>query len=831
MTRGAASTLARLWRPEDERCRVERFGGKGRRLSAHTLRLGRTRKPLRSAAHDWGQRARLRSVRARLLLFAVLVAAPLGLAMAGLLGWSYLRERDSAEAQLMATARALSLAVDRQLGEAKAFVTALASAGALNSDDLVLFETEARRAVAGMDGWVVLTQADGQQVLNTSALRGTQLPIDAAFPELWQRLPKTGTLVSNLLTGPLVKQAVVTVTTRLAAAGRGELGLSFVMLPQALSRIVADQHLPDGWVGTLLDGTGAVVGRSERVEHFVGWRGSGEFASAIKGSPRGVIPVVSFDGVSSIAAWNRSPVSGWSILVVVPRNQLAASARRSTEIGVLLGLAALACSALLSRRVARSITAPVRALASSAEALGRSEPVPRLSTGLQVADEVGNAIQEASIALYDREARYRELAASLEERVAARTAELAAANAKLTVEIEERRRAERELAHAQRLEAVGQLTGGIAHDFNNLLMVVQGSLEMLARAVSDTATKTMVSRAMAAAERGAKLTGQLLAFSRQQRLELRAFDVNDVIEGMIELMQRTLGAAIRIETTLAAEVWPAVADPTQLELMILNLAINARDAMPCGGSLTIETSNQELGAPERPEHPPPGRYVAVAVTDSGSGMEPEVLARAFEPFFTTKEVGKGSGLGLSQVLGVAQQLGGGVAIASRPRGGTTVRVFLPRASAAAAPPAPATLPGAEVLRGLRVLLVDDDDEVRAVAQGLLAEHGAVVIAAASGDDALDVLPEIGRLDIALLDLAMPGLTGVELAQELRHRRPALPILLMTGYNEQVELAREIKTGTAVDGLLQKPFRASELARAMARLVYGRDVVAAPPANA
>jgi signal transduction histidine kinase/ActR/RegA family two-component response regulator len=799
-------------------------------LSAYTLRLSRTRRLLGRGAHDWGQRARLRSVRGRLLLFAVLVAAPLGLAMAGLLGWSYLRERDSAEAQLMATARALSLAVDRQLGEAKAFVTALASAGALNSDDLSMFEMEARRAVAGMDGWVVLTQASGREVLNTRAPRGTQLPIDPGFPELWRRLPETGTLVSDLTTGPLFGRAVVTVTTRLAAAGHGELGLSYVLLPQALSRVLADQHLPRGWIATLLDRTGAVVGRSEQVEHFVGRHGSGEVESAIAQSPRGVMPVVSFYGVPSIAAWNHSPVSGWSILVAAPRNQLAASARRSTEVGVLLGLAALACSALLSRKVARSITAPVRALARSAEALGRSEPVPTLSTGLRVADDVGRAIQEASIALYDREARYRELAASLEERVAARTAELAAANAKLTVEIEERRRAERELAHAQRLEAVGQLTGGIAHDFNNLLMVVQGSLEMLERAVSDGAAKTMVARAMAAAERGAKLTAQLLAFSRQQRLELRALNANDVITGMIELMQRTLGGAIRIETALAPDLWPAVADPTQLELLILNLAINARDAMPHGGSLTIGTSNEELGRPETPEHPAPGAYVAVSVMDIGIGMEPEVLARAFEPFFTTKEVGKGSGLGLSQVLGVAQQLGGGVAITSQPHRGTTVRVYLPRASVAmVAPPAPAALPGAEVLCGLRILLVDDDDEVRAVTEGLLEEHGAVVIAAASGDDALGGLAELSRLDVAVLDLAMPGLTGAELAQELRQRRPELPILLMTGYNEQVELAREM--GTTVDGLLQKPFRASELALAIARVAHRHEVAAMPPAEA
>jgi signal transduction histidine kinase/ActR/RegA family two-component response regulator len=795
-------------------------------LSAYTISLDRTRTVLRRVASGLWWRGGLRTVRARLLLLAALLALPLGLAMAGLLGWSYLRERHAAEHQLMATARALSLAVDRQLGEAKAFVTALAAADTINADDLTAFEAQARRAVAGMDGWLVVTRADGQQVINTRAVSGTALPVDGGFAELWRVLPPSGTLVSDLTVGPELRQPVVSITTRLAVGGRAEFGLSFVMQPEALSRVVADQRLPEGWVGTVLDGTGAVVGRSARLERYLGRRGKGELAGAIKRGPVGAMPAVSFDQVPVIAAWNRSPVSGWSTLVLVPRGQLAATARRSTEIGVLLGLAALGCSALLSRWVARSITLPVRALARSAEALGRGDPVPRLSTGLLMADEVGRVMEEASVALREREARYRDLAVTLEERVASRTAELAAANAKLVVEIEERQRAERELARAQRLEAVGQLTGGIAHDFNNLLMVVIGSLEMLERTIADGPARTIVARAMAAAERGAKLTTQLLAFARQQRLELRSLNVNQVIAGMIELMQRTLGVTIRVETALAADISPAVADPTQLELVILNLAINARDAMPLGGTLRIETSNINCGDPEKPEHPARGAYVAVAVKDSGSGMEPEVMARAFEPFFTTKEVGKGSGLGLSQVLGVAKQVGGGVAIESWPGSGTTVWVYLPRAIEAVATSSPAApAAGVPVLVGLRVLLVDDDVEVRAVARELLVEHGAAVTEAGSGSAALECLHEIGWFDVALLDLAMPGLSGEEVAVKLRQRRPDMPILLMTGYNEQAELARGINARAPVDGVLQKPFRAKELTDAIARIVSARDAAA------
>jgi signal transduction histidine kinase len=273
----------------------------------------------------------------------------------------------------------------------------------------------------------------------------------------------------------------------------------------------------------------------------------------------------------------------------------------------------------------------------------------------------------------------------LEQRVGERTAELAAANRQLLGQIAERERVESTLRQMQRLEAVGQLTSGVAHDFNNLLTVVLGNIgflekEFAAKGINGKSEQRL-GYMRVAAERGAKLTDQLLSFSRRARLEPRPVDLNDVVTGMRDLLQSTIGGSIPIETARCAGLWPALVDPAQLELAVLNLAINARDAMQVGGTLRVETSNATCGLPTAAEAPPPGSYVVVGVSDTGAGMTDEVRAKAFEPFFTTKEVGKGSGLGLSQVLGFAKQSGGGVSIDSSPGVGTTVHIYLPRAEA------------------------------------------------------------------------------------------------------------------------------------------------------
>jgi len=411
-------------------------------------------------------------------------------------------------------------------------------------------------------------------------------------------------------------------------------------------------------------------------------------------------------------------------------------------------------------------------------------------------------------------------AEELERLVAERTGELAASNRQLSAQIEERERVEATLAQMQRLEAVGQLTSGVAHDFNNLLTVVLGNLDLVARAARsgplDERATQRLGTMRAAAERGAKLTAQLLAFSRRQRLESRAIDLNESVIGMRELIGSSMGGAVRLDVRPGEGLWPALVDPTQIELIILNLAINARDAMQVGGTLTVETANVSRGAPARPEEPGPGDYVMIAVADTGSGMVPEVRARAFEPFFTTKPVGKGSGLGLAQVFGFAKQSGGGVELETAEGRGTTVRVFLPRAAAQtpAAPTLSDVREGPLVARGRRVLLVDDDPPVREITAATLDAIGAEVVEAGSGGAALELLHQMDRrFDLLVADFAMPGMNGAELAAATTRLYPDLPVLFVTGYADLSALA-----DVGEERIVQKPFRPGELQRKAAALL-------------
>jgi signal transduction histidine kinase len=409
-----------------------------------------------------------------------------------------------------------------------------------------------------------------------------------------------------------------------------------------------------------------------------------------------------------------------------------------------------------------------------------------------------------------RQYECRRLNEELESRVQERTAELAAANRQLLAQIEERERVETTLRQMQRLEAVGQLTSGVAHDFNNLLTVVLGNIGFLEKGLAAAQIDGKLSQRLGymrtAAERGAKLTDQLLSFSRRQRLEPKALDLNETVAGMRDLLQSTMGGSIRIDTKLTPGLWPALVDPTQIELAVLNLAINARDAMQIGGSFTVKTANVTLGAPFFPEEPPAGEYVEICVADSGTGMSDEVRAKAFEPFFTTKEIGKGSGLGLSQVLGFAKQSGGGVRIESRPGQGTSIHIYVPRADPQAVPRGA----GAPARRAEHVsatiLLVDDDSAVREITAAMLRDLGHVVLEAGSGGGALDLLERAPKVDLILIDFAMPGMSGAEVARRVQAKRPALPILFITGFADRTALA-----GVSEAQIVGKPLLDDELA--------------------
>jgi len=372
-----------------------------------------------------------------------------------------------------------------------------------------------------------------------------------------------------------------------------------------------------------------------------------------------------------------------------------------------------------------------------------------------------------------------ELTATLEQRVEQRTADL-------MKEVAAREKVQEQLRHAQKMETIGQLTGGVAHDFNNLLMAVMGNLDLLRKRLpEDPRLHRLVDGALQGAERGASLTQRLLAFARQQDLRAVPIDLRALIQGMSNLLERSLGPRISLRLDLPEGLPPARIDANQLELAILNLAINARDAMPDGGTIEIKVSEHQA---KKDPALQPGTYLKVSVIDTGSGMTPDILKRAIEPFFSSKPLGKGTGLGLSMVHGLVVQLGGTLQLSSAVGKGTTATMVLPVATSMPKAESPA-LPAQKVKRSAVILFVDDDPLIALSTTEMLEDLGHRVIGASSGRHALDILKSEQPLDLMMTDHVMPGMTGLELAAASREVRPALPILLATGYAELPEGAQ------------------------------------------
>lgn len=404
-----------------------------------------------------------------------------------------------------------------------------------------------------------------------------------------------------------------------------------------------------------------------------------------------------------------------------------------------------------------------------------------------------------------------ELNRTLEEKVALRTAELQA-------EIADRIAAEDQVRQMQKMEAVSQLTGGIAHDFNNMLTLVIGALDLAkvrAEAQNDPRITKYIGVAQEGAQRAASLTSRLLAFARQQPLEPQAVNINELVSGLSLLLQRTLGDHIKVEMLLDKRIWHCFADPSQLENALMNLVINARDAMPDGGLLAVETANIELGSEQVRKMPlSAGQYVRVTVRDTGTGIAPEAVERVFEPFYTTKGVGKGTGLGLSQVHGFVTQSGGHIRIMSTPGIGTLIELLLPRFVGQIASSVSSTGDDVELGRtgAQTVLVVEDEGQVRDIVVNVLSELGYLVHPAEGPDQALQQLKELGRVDLLLTDVMMPSMSGTSLASEARALYPEVKVLYMTGYApESIIPDNARKAGMAV---LRKPFSVEQLAKAV-----------------
>jgi signal transduction histidine kinase/CheY-like chemotaxis protein len=400
----------------------------------------------------------------------------------------------------------------------------------------------------------------------------------------------------------------------------------------------------------------------------------------------------------------------------------------------------------------------------------------------------------------------------LEALVGVRTSELEQANNELRLEMAERAHVEESLRQSQKIEAMGQLIGGVAHDFNNLLTIILGGLDLIQRKADPTIHKVMMDGMRQAAQRGAGLTRQLLAFSRRQSLKPEPVDLERLVGAMGELLNRSLRGNLRVRRDFAADLWPVEVDPGELELAVLNLAVNARDAMPEGGTIVIRAEN----VASLQEADIRGDFVCLSVIDVGTGMAPDLKDRVFEPYFTTKEVGKGSGLGLAQVYGFVKQSGGQARIQSEVGQGTTVELLLPRSHGT-----PAEQDSLSGLQGAvsverstgHVLLVEDDNEVAALVTEMLAELGYEVTRTASAAAALGALANGRQVDVVFSDIMMPGdMNGIDLVQELRRRYSDLPVLLTSGYSE----ASKREAINKCVGILPKPYRLDELATALIR---------------
>jgi signal transduction histidine kinase/CheY-like chemotaxis protein len=682
--------------------------------------------------------------------------------------------------------------IDRQIVAITAELQVLAVSPSLQSENLYSFYQQMYAALPLQGTAIVLLDTKGQQLLSTNRPFGAPLP-RAPNTEMSERVVATGKpQVSDLVMGAVLRRPIVAVGVPVFRDGKVGFVLVMALGSEILSKLLHQPDLSPDWVVAIFDRKGIIVARNRELDRFLGMPAAPIIREAIAGPVESWIPNVTSEGIRVYSTFRRSTMTGWTVAIGVPRGLVDTPRRRAQFLAFGGGGAVLGLSLFLAWWMAQAIRRPVEALTAATKAAASGAPIGELNGGVRELNQVGDALRTTAAAL----ARHRE---QLEGMVALRTEELLA-------EIEARKQAEATLLQSQKMEAIGQLTGGVAHDFNNLLTIASGSLEMLEARISDERSLYLLRNAQSAISRGATLTTSLLAFARKQRLEPVLANLNSVILEMEEMLRRSLGPSVEIRHALASELWPVEIDVGQIETALLNIAINARDAMPGGGILLFETANVCECMPEEVA----GRdCVLVSVHDTGTGMRSDVVERAFEPFFTTKEVGKGTGLGLSMVFGVVHQSGGAVRLRSELGRGTTVLIYLPRAAQAALPAVEiAASAGVSLGAGVHILVVDDDAAVRWVTVESLREAGYRVAEADSGSAALALLERDDPCDLVVMDHVMPGLSGRDTVRLARRARPELKVLFVSGY-----AAWE---GAGGDIWLQKPFKTQALAEAVSR---------------
>jgi signal transduction histidine kinase len=743
-------------------------------------------------------------IRARLLLLMMTVLLP---AIAGalfLVARTYHDERETLAASLRDSALAMAQVIDRELAHRMDIAEILAASPLLSRNpeidpDLSYLHHWTSRIVDNVGGSIELHSATHLLMDSRGAPGAPPRPHGTAGFQL-SRVPLVVPLAvtaSGEVTPPQLVQPVHRVGGEL-------LNLVITLPPEVMQRMVDHQSLPPDWVGTVLDNGQRVVARHPGGTAYIGWLATDDIRAGLDAAAEAPFTSVTFDGKPAVGHFSRTP-QGWAYVTAAPREVLIADLplpvlHVTAGALMLLGLAAGA-----SLWVGRGIAAAAESLKRAAQSLQAGGPIARQQpTGIAEFDAVGQAMAVSAQALADSR---HELERQVDEAVA-RT-----------------RLAEQRVSQGQRIAALGRLTGGVAHDFNNLLGVISNSAHLIGRhAAQNPALQMPVDVTRRAVEMGSHLSQQLLRFSGRQPVSPRPVDLGVCLPELSEMLALVARKNVQVSIAVDPGTAQVKVDPSELELALINMALNARDAMPNGGRLNIDARN--AGANEA-DGLPAGDYVLVSVSDNGVGMPEEQAAQAFEPFFTTKAVGKGTGLGLSQVHGFCVQAGGTAHMVSTPGLGTTVTMVLPACTAAAATEADAAPAEAEaedrsaVMAGVTVLLVEDNDELADVTVLLLQSYGCKVRRALDVDDALAQLDADGSVQLVLTDVVMPGTrNGVDLARELTRTRPSLPVVLISGYSA----ALNGLTGFTV---LRKPVAPQVLVRALVGALRNRT----PPAEA
>ncbi len=764
---------------------------------------------------------RVFSVRAHVLLLVTLIVTPVLVLVGILLANVAATERTRLEDSMFEAVRRLATTLDRELAGLEYTLFSLANAPVLQNGDLPNFHQYIQKIAQVRDAAIVLRDPSSRVIVNSSIPPGEPVPQATSLGPADREAREAGrTVVSNLFTGLVVQRPNVAVVMPVFRNDQLAWFLSLSIAAEQIADVFDQATFADHQTGVIVDRNNVVVARSRDHDVFVGTRARLNLVNAASGEGRNVSENIEGERIHTF--YTHSELSGWTVAISTPETALNSSATAPMQVILGLGAGLIGLSFVSALLLARQFSIPIERLAKGAAALGQNQPPPPLQTSVReirhvwdnlrhVAEDLGTRTRERD----EAECALRALNATLETTVATRTAELTESNTRLLMEMERREDSENQLRQVQKLEAIGQLTGGIAHDFNNMLAAILGGLQLIKRRLPeiDPVVLNIIEGVIDSTNRAAQLTRRLLAFARQQALSPQPADVNKLIVGMSELLRRSMPELVSMETVLAAGLWRVHVDANQLENAILNLAVNARDAMPEGGKLTIESANAYLDEAYADEHPEvsAGQYVLIALTDTGRGMTEEVSARAFDPFFTTKQDGQGTGLGLSQVHGFMKQSGGHVKIYSEPGAGTSVKLYLPRYTGpehvVQDPPAAAE-PRAAASSEL-ILVVEDDDRVRAMTLGLLGELGHPTLEADGAVAALRLLDAHPEVKLLFTDVVMPGLNGRKLVDEARQRRPDLKVLFTTGYTRNAVVHNGILDPGVY--LLGKPFTLEELA--------------------